>query len=118
MRITYYFFIMVMVIGLAGCSIFKPYEVPIQQGNLIEDKTVKQLQPGMTKAQVRYLLGTPNLVNPYGNHTWYYIYTIQKEHLPSAEYKLVVTFEDDKLASLAGNYIPPEEIQYTTYHSK
>ena len=108
MRITYCFFIMVIVIGLTGCSIFKPYEVPIQQGNLIEDKTVRQLQPGMTEAQVRYLLGTPNLVNPYNNHTWYYVYTIQKEHLPRAQYKLIATFKDDKLTSLAGNDARPK----------
>lgn len=50
------------------------YRVPIQQGNFLETKDVDQVMVGMTRAQVRYALGTPMIVDPFTSDRWDYVY--------------------------------------------
>jgi len=54
----------------AGCV----YRMNIQQGNYLEGRTVDQLQVGMTRSQVRYLLGTPMVPNAFDKERWDYLY--------------------------------------------
>ncbi len=61
--------ILALILGAtfaSGCV----YRVNIQQGNFLEGKTVDQLQVGMTRAQVRYLLGTPRMPNEFARERW------------------------------------------------
>ena len=63
---------------LTGCSVLERlvYRIDINQGNYVEQSAVDKLKFGMTKAQVRFVLGSPMLIeNGYPN-TWYYIYTL------------------------------------------
>src|SRR5882757_9427089 len=55
-----------LVLGSSGCV----YRVPIQQGNLLETKDIDQVAVGMTQAQVRYVLGTPMVVDPFSKDRW------------------------------------------------
>ncbi len=83
------------------------YRMTVQQGNLVTEEMIDQLQPGMTKMQVRYLLGTPMLVDLFHTNRWYYTYTIQRGHAPMEKRPLVVYFEGDALARIAG-YLQPD----------
>jgi len=109
--------LLLLSLCLAGCMI-KPYQVPIEQGEQISAHEISLLKPGMTKAQVEYILGTPNLADPYGTSTWYYVYSIEKDHLPRAQKEIIIHFKHDKVINLTGNYASPAKIQYTTYHGK
>jgi outer membrane protein assembly factor BamE len=63
--------------GSGGCV----YHMPIQQGNHLDATTIAQVKPGMTRAQVRYLLGTPMVPGGFENDRWDYDYYFKYRHL-------------------------------------
>ena len=93
--------------ALTGCSVVERlvYRIDINQGNYIEQHEVDQLKFGMSKEQVRYVLGSPMLVeNGYPN-TWYYIYSHTPGHEETIQKDLVVNFNDaGKLVKISGDY--------------
>lgn len=80
---------LVLLCGNCGCSYIKPYHVEIQQGNILDASTVKQIHLGMTKDDVIKLLGNPILNNPFDDNTLTYVYNlhstkgeeVSKQHL-------------------------------------
>lgn len=91
---------------LCGCV----YRMNIQQGNYIETKTVDQLQTGMTRSQVRYLLGTPMVPDAFDNSRWDYVYYLKKGRLKAPEQRhLIVRFQEDKVASVDRVSVPKGE---------
>ncbi|MDY6814159.1 MAG: outer membrane protein assembly factor BamE [Pseudomonadota bacterium] len=75
------------------------YQPPIQQGNALEPELVAQLKPGMTRDQVRYLLGTPMARNDFSDRQWDYIYYIDRGD--AAEKRtLTLYFEGDRLVNM------------------
>ena len=84
-----------VLLGATGCV----YRPTIQQGNLLKSEDVDQVTVGMTRSQVRYLLGTPMLADPFDPQRWDYIYTLQRgreRHRDRAHY--IVHFEGDKVS--------------------
>ncbi len=63
---------------LSGCV----YRMNIQQGNYLEGRTVDQLQVGMTRSQVRYLLGTPMVPESFDKERWDYLYYFKRGRMP------------------------------------
>ena len=63
-------------IALSACSSYTPflYRVDVPQGNIYEQSTVEQIRPGMTRTQVRRLLGAPLLADPFRKDQDAYIY--------------------------------------------
>lgn len=81
---------------LTGCSVLEKlvYRIDINQGNYVEQSAVDKLKFGMTKAQVRFVLGSPMLIeNGYPN-TWYYIYHHTPGHGDPVQKDLIVNFND------------------------
>jgi outer membrane protein assembly factor BamE len=80
---------------LGGCV----YRPDIQQGNLLSVKDIEQVQVGMTRSQVRFLLGTPMISDPFAPQRWDYVYRMQYGHrnrsIDSAHF--IVFFEGDKV---------------------
>jgi outer membrane protein assembly factor BamE len=92
---------------LAALSSGCVYRMDIQQGNFLEGKTVDQLQVGMTRSQVRYLLGTPMVPDLFDKDRWDYLYYFQRGHLRKPEQRRVtVLFKDDKVASFNRDNVP------------
>lgn len=82
---------------LSGCV----YRLNIQQGNFLEQKTVDQVAVGMTRAQVRFLLGTPQVADPFNHDRWDYLYLFHDGKKRTTERRqFVVLFQDDKVASV------------------
>jgi len=70
----------------------------IQQGNFLEARTVDQLQTGMTRSQVRYLLGTPMVPDAFDKERWDYLYYFKKGRLRKPEERhLIVYFHEEKV---------------------
>src|ERR1700739_412784 len=86
----------------AGCV----YRMDIQQGNYLEGKTVDKLGVGMTRTQVRYLLGKTMVPEPFGKDRWDYLYYFQHGHNKPAQRHLVVFFKDDKVTRFERDNVP------------
>jgi outer membrane protein assembly factor BamE (lipoprotein component of BamABCDE complex) len=82
---------LVALLGLAsGCL----YRMDIQQGNVLNKELVAQLEPGMTRSQVKFLLGTPQLPNGFNTDRWdYFCYS----NNPQETRRLTVWFKDEKV---------------------
>src|SRR3984957_12865894 len=88
---------------LSGCV----YRMNIQQGNYLEGRTVDQLQVGMTRSQVRYLLGTPMVPDAFDKERWDYLYYFKKGRWRKPEQRhLIVFFHEDKVDKFERNNIP------------
>lgn len=104
---------LVAVIALAGCTAINPanwgsYHMDVQQGNLITQDAVAKLKVGMTRAQVRFLLGSPLLADSFHANRWDYKFQMyQNDHLVNDKL-LTLTFDGDVLKSIDGDAMPPE----------
>ena len=101
---------------LAACSPpdwLTPYRVDIHQGNYVSQEMVAKLRPGMSRAQVRFALGTPLLADPFHKDRWDYVYVFEKEEKIVQRRVITVIFADDKLVRLEGDVVaaaaPAEE---------
>jgi outer membrane protein assembly factor BamE len=88
---------LLLALTATGCV----YRMNIQQGNYLEPKAVEQLQLGMTRSQVRYLLGTPMIPDAFDDDRWDYLYYSKQGRLRSPQQRhLTVFFEGDKVARI------------------
>jgi outer membrane protein assembly factor BamE len=88
---------------LGGCV----YRMDVQQGNYLEGKTVDQLQVGMTRTQVRYLLGTPLVPDVFDKDRWDYLYFFRHgRKRPAEPRRVVVYFKDDKVTRFERVNVP------------
>ncbi len=97
---------------LTGCSVLEKlvYRIDINQGNYVEQSAVDKLKVGMTKAQVRFVLGSPMLVENGYPDTWYYIYHHTPGHETPIQRNLVVSFnEQGTLADISGDFPKSDE---------
>ena len=84
----------VLIATGSGCV----YRMNIQQGNFLEARTTDQLQVGMTRSQVRYLLGTPMVPDAFDRDRWDYLYYFKRGRLTKPEQRhLIVYFHDEKV---------------------
>ena len=82
------------------------YRMTVQQGNILTEENVDRLEPGMTKSQVRYLLGTPMLEHMFHANRWDYTYTLRKGHEDMKKTRVTLFFEDDALIRVEGDLRP------------
>lgn len=80
--------------GLGGCV----YRIDIQQGNFLESKDIDRVTVGMTRVQVRALLGTPMVADPFEGWRWDYVYYLKRGHWEKPQQRhFIVFFEEDKV---------------------
>ena len=91
---------------LGGCGWLAPYRIDIQQGNFISADVVGQLRPGMTKEQVRLVLGTPLLTDIFHADRWDYVYWRETPAGARERRSLTVLFEQGQLARIDGDAVP------------
>jgi outer membrane protein assembly factor BamE len=97
--------IVLLALQLAGCGRLAPYRIDIQQGNFVSPEMVAQLKRGMTKEQVRFVLGTPLVTDIFHAERWDYIYLLDRPGEPRERRRLAVFFEDGKLSRLEGDVV-------------
>ena len=99
------------LLGLAGCS-WVPFDgvvhkIDIQQGNIVDQEMIDQLRPGMARRQVRFIMGSPMLVDTFHEERWEYIYRMHKSgSAPSKNTRVTLYFKDDNLARIEGDMRP------------
>lgn len=108
---------LLIALSLSACSGIRSldfpgvYKIAIPQGNIITQDMVDQLRPGMTKRQVIFVMGTPLVRDPFHQDRWDYIYSYQPGGGVRGQERLSVTFVDDALVSMTGDFVPTPEDQ-------
>jgi len=104
-----------LAVGLSGCTSWKDFSIvhtpEIQQGNIITPEQVAQLKPGMSKRQVRFVLGTPLLIDVFHQERWDYLFTMKQRNQPLEIKQFTLLFEDDTLLSYQGDIQPAENLE-------
>jgi outer membrane protein assembly factor BamE len=101
---------------LAGCSNWGfpgVYRINVEQGNIVTQEMVDQLKPGMTRRQVRYILGTPLIEDPFHSARWEYIYMLRNGNDTLREQRLTVYFDGDTLSNFTSS-LPPSQPESET----
>ena len=103
------------VILIGGCSSWEDFSlvhVPdIEQGNIVTPEMVALLEPGMTKRQVRFALGSPMLVDVFHDERWDYLLSIKRRNEPLEIKQFTVYFEGDTLSRYEGDIEPSENVE-------
>ena len=108
-----------LALALAGCKslqtsesflgVITPYKVEVVQGNVVTSEQDALVKPGLTRAQVRDVLGSPLLTDPFHVDRWDYVFTIRRQGAAPQLRPVVVRFKDDVLASIEGGADLPSE---------
>jgi outer membrane protein assembly factor BamE len=85
---------------------FGVYKIDINQGNYLTQDMVDRLKVGQTTQQVRLILGTPLLVDPFHDNRWDYTYMFMRQGRIVEHRNLTVFFADGKLARWEGDEMP------------
>src|SRR5512143_1952541 len=90
---------------VAGCSSYKigPHRIDVQQGNALDQENVARLKPGLSRSQVRFLLGTPLVVDPFRNDRWDYVYRYYKGGQLTEQKHVTLFFDGDTLTRIEGD---------------
>ncbi|MEO7151885.1 MAG: outer membrane protein assembly factor BamE [Burkholderiaceae bacterium] len=108
-----------MLAALAGCQslqssdsflgVITPYRIEVVQGNVVTREQAAAIQPGMSRAQVRDILGSPLLTDVFHADRWDYVFTIRRQGAQPQQRRVVARFDGEKLKSLdAGGELPAE----------
>ncbi len=101
--------IVILVISLSACSSWV-FRRDIPQGNYLEQKDIDKLQIAMTKEQVKFVLGSPVVIDSFYDDTWHYIYKFKsgRDESFNARKQFIIKFEDNKLVTAEGDFVLPE----------
>jgi outer membrane protein assembly factor BamE len=100
------FSLVAFLLLLAGCSVaqgfsLRPYRMNVQQGNFLEIKDVDQVEVGMTRSQVRFLIGTPMVADPFNVERWDYVFFFKVGRTRNeVTSHLTIWFEDDRVVRI------------------
>lgn len=98
--------------ALSACtsvaSLVTPYKIDIQQGNVVTREQARALQPGMSRAQVREVLGSPLLTSVFHVDRWDYVFTFRRQGQAPQQRKLAVYFKGDVLERFDADDLPTE----------
>jgi outer membrane protein assembly factor BamE len=100
--------------GLAGCAsddrsrsgLLQPYRIEVPQGNYVDQSMLRQVQPGMTPDQVRFVLGTPLLRDPFRPDRWDYVFRFQHPNGSADLRRATVHFAQGRVTQVEADALP------------
>lgn len=92
------FILILLSLMLASCM--TPYKMDIRQGNYVTPEMREKLKIGMTKPQVRYVLGTPTINDAFHGNRWDYVYRLEHGGKVVDKQNLILYFEGDNLTRI------------------
>jgi len=108
-------------LGASGCSsipepgavrgvytFFAPYKPDVVQGNVVTTEQISQIKPGMPRTQVRDILGTPLISDPFHAQRWDYIFSMKRQGYETIQRSFFVTFENDAVSKVEAPALPTE----------
>jgi outer membrane protein assembly factor BamE len=114
---------------LAGCgsvdstsrritTALTPYKIEIVQGNFVSREQVEALRPGMTREQVRQILGTPLVASLFHADRWDYVFTLKRQGVDPQQRRLTVFFKGEGMDRVEGDTMPSESEFVATLERK
>jgi outer membrane protein assembly factor BamE len=82
------------------------YKINVEQGNIVTPEMAAQLKPGMTRRQVKFILGTPLIQDTFDQNRWDYLYSKRNGTKILSEALLTVRFDGDQLVNVTGDLAP------------
>lgn len=104
----YIFILLALLCASCGTALptIKPYKLDVQQGNVVTSKMLLQLRPGMTKSQVRFIMGTPLIQDSFHGNRWDYVYQMRESGKITEQRRVILDFENELLKAVRGDVIP------------
>ena len=109
-------------LALQGCSsineptsikgfiaFISPYKPDIVQGNVVTTEQITQIKTGMSRSQVRDILGSPLIADPFHGDRWDYVFTLRRQGFDDQQRSFVVLFEKDQVLKIDAPTLPSEE---------
>lgn len=106
------------LVSLSGCEslqrtdslfgLITPYRIDIVQGNAITKEQAALIKPGLSRLQVRDILGTPLLTDPFHADRWDYLFTLRRPGTDAQRRSVVVQFENEVVKSIEAGDLPSE----------
>ena len=111
--------LVVLTGALASCSMlkereetlaefFQPYRIEIVQGNVVTQEQLAVLRPGLTRNQVREVLGSPLITSLFHGERWDYAFAIRRKGTPPLQRHVSVYFEGDRMTRVEADELPTE----------
>lgn len=94
--------------SIPGLGLLTPHKIEIRQGNLITPELREKLKVGMTRLQVRSVLGTPLISDPFHASRWDYAYSLEQKGRIVEQQRLTLYFDNDHLARIDESNMPAE----------
>ncbi|OFE13787.1 hypothetical protein PHACT_12120 [Pseudohongiella acticola] len=111
--------LLVATLSFAACSSIPlpqfpgVYKIGISQGNIITQEMVDQLEPGMTRRQVVFVMGTPLVRDPYNQDRWDYVFNYQPGGGERGQERMTLYFDNDLLSRFEGDFEPGEDAAWS-----
>jgi outer membrane protein assembly factor BamE len=93
-------------------GVVTPYRVEIVQGNVVTKEQVEAVKPGMTRAQIRDILGSPLLTDAFHENRWDYAFAIRRQGAERQQRDVVVLFDGDAMKSIEASGPLPAEREF------
>lgn len=107
-NLRYLILVLALLCSACGTALptIKPYKLDVQQGNVVTSKMLLQLRPGMTKSQVRFIMGTPLIQDSFHGNRWDYVYQMRESGKITEQRRVILEFENELLKSVRGDVVP------------
>jgi outer membrane protein assembly factor BamE len=105
-------------VGRSMTNVITPYRVEVVQGNFVSKEQVEALQKGMSREQVRQVLGTPLVSSLFHGDRWDYVFTLRRRGVEPQRRHLTVWFKDDMMDRAEGDTMPSEAEFVSTLEAK
>jgi outer membrane protein assembly factor BamE len=89
-------------------TLVSPYKIDVLQGNVVTREQAQALQPGMSRDQVRGMLGSPLLASVFHADRWDYVFTFRRQGQPSQQRRLTVFFKGEAMERIESDELPSE----------
>jgi outer membrane protein assembly factor BamE len=98
------------LIVVSGCAYVRPYKIEINQGNYVTQNAVDKLKVGMTRSQVRTVLGPPLIESAFHSNRWEYHFSLERRGEPITKHQVSVVFEGEGLKSWDSKALPKDPV--------
>ncbi|TAK91906.1 MAG: outer membrane protein assembly factor BamE [Aquabacterium sp.] len=89
-------------------GLLEPYKVDVVQGNVVTQEIMAQIQPGLGRMQVKEILGTPLLADPFHTDRWDYVFTIRRQGVADQQRRVSIFFKNDAVDRFDTEPLPSE----------